>query len=273
MLTSNRVFLGFSLTILLAGCGGAGTDPAESQVAADGNEATAATAQSTDLASVAFENVSVSDPLKAAAQLAMPSQLWPSGCVTRARSATDPSEVTVTFTDCTGPFGLVHIDGEETVSFSAAPGGALQASIEGVNLTANGKPITHSATAIITFPSATTRSVSWRGSWQRTDDLGDLVQHTSDLTIAVDLTAGCRSSSGTAQTTVANREVNTTLTGYQVCHNASGQEGCPSGAVDHVGVTSGRTVEIHFDGTNEAEVTGPRGDTFEVSLVCVAIGS
>jgi hypothetical protein len=39
------------------------------------------------------------------------------------------------------------------------------------------------------------------------------------------------------------------------------------------GVTSGKTVEITFDGTDEAEVTGPKGDTFEVPLVCVAIGS
>ncbi len=272
MNTSTRIFLGFSLTLLVAGCG-AGPDATEAQVASDGNEATAASAQSTNLGSVVFENVSVADPVKAAGQLAAPSQLWPSGCVTSPRSATDPSVVTVTFTGCTGPFGLVSLDGQETVTLSAGPNGALQASLEGVNLTANGKPLTQSATALITFPSSTSRTVAWTGSWQRTDDLGDVVQHTSDLTLAVDLTTGCSTSSGTAKTTVATREVDTTITSFEVCHSAAGIEGCPSGTVDHDGVTSGKTVDITFNGTAEAEVTGTRGDTFEVPLVCTAIGS
>ncbi len=270
MNASIRTILGFSLTTLVAGCGaGNGADAAESQVASDGNEGMAASAQSINMASVVFENVSIADPAKAAVQLAMPSQLWPSGCVTRAQ--TSQSEVTITFNDCTGPFGLVHLDGEEIVTFSAAPGGALEADIDGMSLTANGKPVTQSAIAIITFPSSTTRAVAWKGSWQRTDDLGDVVQHTSDLTISVDLSTGCSSSSGTAQTNVASREVNTTISGFQICHSTSGEEGCPSGAVDHVGVTSGKTVQIKFDGTDQADVTGPRGDTFQVPLVCVAL--
>jgi hypothetical protein len=265
MISSTRIFLGFfSLGILVAGCAGADS---ESQVASDGDEGTAASAQSTNLASVAWENVSVADPAQATAQLAMPS----AGCVTK--SATSANVVTITFTDCTGPFGLVHINGEETVTFSAGPNGALQASLEGVNLTANGKPITQSAIAIITFPTSTTRSVAWTGSWQRTDDLGDVVQHTSSLTITADLTTGCRTASGTGKTMVAARQVDTTITNLELCHTAAGIEGCPSGSVDFDGVTSGKTVEVQFNGTDEAEVTGPRGNTFEVPLVCTAIGS
>jgi hypothetical protein len=275
MHASIRTILGLSLATLLAGCGRSGLDASESQVASDGDEGLAASAQSTDLGSVVFENVTVSDPVQATAELALPSQLWPSGCVTRAR--TGQAEVTVKLTDCTGPFGLVHIDGEETVTFGVAASGALQATIEGVNLTADGGPIVHSATAVITFPSPTTRSVQWKGNWARTDDLGDMLQHTSDLTIAVDLAPGvpvCRSASGTAQTMVAVREVNTTITDYEVCHEpVTGQMGCPLGSVDHVGVTSGKTVEIRFNGTDEAAVTGPKGDMFEVPLVCAPLPS
>ena len=272
MISSSRIFLGFfSLGILVAGCVGA--DSAESQVASDGDEGTAASAQSTNLGSIVFQNVSVADPTQAAAELTMPSQLWPSGCVTKAQSATNPNVVTITFNDCTGPFGLVHIDGEETVTLSAGPDGALQASLEGVGLTANGKPITQSATALITFPSSTTRSVVWTGSWQRTDDLGELVNHTTSLTISADLTTGCRTATGTAKTMVAAREVDTTITNLQICVSSTGIEGCPSGSVDFDGVTSGKTLEVQFDGTAEAEVTGPRGDTFGVPLVCTATGS
>lgn len=261
--------LGISLSLFAAGCVGISVDGAESQVAADGDEGVAASAQSTDLASAVFEDVSVTDPAMATAQLAMPSQLLPSSCVTRAM--TGPNQITVTFRDCTGPFGLVHIDGQETVTLASAPGGALQATIEGVSLSANGKPISHSATAVISFPGATTRAVAWDGSWQRTNDLGQVVAHTSDLRISLDLASGCRTIDGTAQTHVDAREVNTTITGYQLCHGTTGQEGCPSGAVDHVGVTSGKTVQIQFDGTAEAEVTGPRGDRFQVPLVCTPL--
>jgi hypothetical protein len=269
MISSTRIFLGFfSLGMFVAGC--AGLDSAESQVASDGDEGTAASAQSTNMGSVVFQNVSVADPTQAAAELAMPSQLWPSGCVTKAQSATNPSVVTVTFTDCTGPFGLVHLDGEETVTLSAGPSGALQASLEGVNLTANGKPITQSATALITFPTSTTRSVAWTGSWQRTDDAGEVVNHTTSLTIAADLTTGCRTATGTAKTMVAAREVDTTITNLQICVDSVGIEACPSGSVDFDGVTSGKTLEVKFNGSADAAVTGPRGDTFEVPLVCVA---
>jgi len=267
--------LGFSLSTLVAGCTAATVDAGETQVAVDGDEGVAASVQSTDLASVVFDNVSVADPKMATAQLSMPTQLWPSGCVTRAQ--TGPSQVTVTFNDCTGPFGLVHIDGQELVTFvpapgaALAPGGALQATIEGVSLTANGRPISHSATAVITFPDSNTRAVAWNGSWKRMNDLGEMVQHTSDLRISVDLSTNCRTINGSAQTHVDAREVNTTITGYEMCHDAMGQEGCPSGAVDHVGVTSGKTVQIQFNGTAEADVTGARGDTFQVPLVCTPL--
>ncbi len=167
----------------------------------------------------------------------------------------------------------MNINGQETVTLGSATGGALKANIDGLNLTANGKPISHSATAVITFPSATTRAVAWDGSWQRTNELGQVVAHTSDVRISVDLAAGCRTIDGTAQTYVDAREVNTTITGYQLCHDVSGQEGCPSGAVNHVGVTSGKTVQIQFDGTAEAEVTGPRGDMFQVPLVCTPLAA
>src|SRR5262249_46926150 len=104
-----------------------------------------------------------------------------------------------------------------------------------------------------------------------TNDDGEALQHTSDLRITVDLSTGCRTANGTAQTEVDVRHVNTTLTGLQLCHDTTGQEGCPSGSVDHVGVTTGKTVQIQFDGTNEAEVTSTRGDMFQVPLVCTPL--
>jgi hypothetical protein len=261
-----------ALPALAAGCS-ASADPAETQVAADGTEAMMASTQSQSLASVVFEAVSVNDPIQAAAELTAPIHLWPSSCVTRSRDLTHFTLVHVTFHDCTGPFGLVHIDGEEDVTFSVGPSGALHAQITGMNLTANGNPVTYSASADITFPNPTTRSVVWQASWSRQNDAGDTVAHTSDLQVLVDLTAGCRTSDGTAITHVADRTVDTTVTDYKLCRDlVTGAEGCPSGTVVDTGRPLGRTVTVRFDASAVAQVTGPRGNTFDVPLVCTPIG-
>jgi hypothetical protein len=270
---AKRTVLGFSLTAAVAACNSAPIDPAEEQIAADGNQGMMASTQSTALAEVVFEGVSVSDPLQAAEQLGAPSQLWPSGCTTRSKDPTDPDSAHVTFADCTGPFGLVHIDGDEEVTFSSSAAGALHVAITGVNLGAEGAPIAFSATADVTFPTATTREVVWQGSWSRTNEAGDVVDHTSDLMIAVDIVAGCRTLDGTALTTVAGRQVDSTLRGYRVCrYLTTGAEGCPSGSVIHTGEPSGKVVTLDFDASDVAQVTGPAGDTFEVALACVSIG-
>lgn len=273
MTISIRSLLGFSFFALAAAGCGVAADPTEAQVAADGTQAMMASSQSTSLASVVFAGVSVTSPLEAAAQLGTAPQLWPAGCVTCAGDPIDPEVVHVTFDDCTGPFGLVHIDGEEVVTFSAGAVGALHVAFTGVNLTANGEPIAHSATADIRFPSSSTRDVVWQGSWTRTNEAGDTVSHISDVNLTVDLASGCSSSSGTAQTHVAGREVETTISGYELCRDsATGAEGCPTGSVTHTGKISNKTVTVTFDASSVAEVTGPRGNSFPVDLVCTPLG-
>lgn len=260
---------GVALTVLLAGCS-AGSSADEEQLAADGTEAMTSSTQSTHLGNVVFESLSEIDPDKAAAQVAgNPTALYPTGCVSRAKDPTNPRVAHVTFTDCTGPFGLVHLSGEEVVTFSAGPGGALHADIAGVDLTANDKPITFSATADITIDGAA-RNVKWQGTWTHVNDHGVTVSHTSDLRIDVDTAAGCATSNGNAKTTVASREVDTTVSDYEVCRNSDGALSCPSGTVTHTGKLSGKVVTVTFDGTDTAAVSGPRGNSFDVPLVCPA---
>jgi hypothetical protein len=267
----SRTFFALALTSTLAACGGTTgtgtTDAVEEQVATDGTEAMTAQAQSTHLGDIVFSGVSSQDPATAAVQLSASTQLYPASCVSRAKDPTNASVVDVTFTDCTGPFGLVHLNGEMIVTLSAGSGGALDAQIAGMNLTANGHPINFDASAQITV-SGSTRNVDWQGNWTATDDKGDTISHTSNLTIVVDTSKGCLTSNGTAQTDVAKREVDTTITNYEVCRDAQGNLGCPTGEVKHVGKTSGKSVTVDFNGTSEAEVTGPEGHTFQVPLVC-----
>ena len=107
------------------------------------------------------------------------------------------------------------------------------------------------------------------GAWTRVNDRGDTVSHTSALTTVVDTRADCRTTSGTAQTNVGRREIDSTIADYKICRRVDGSDTCPSGEVTHQRKISGDTVTIAFDGSNEAEVTGPKGNTVQVQLVCV----
>jgi hypothetical protein len=257
---------------MLTACG-MSADPAESQVAADGTQGMMASTQSQSLASVVLDHVSVTDPSMAAAELSAPTLLWPTGCVTRARDATNTNGVLITFTDCIGPFGLEHINGQETVGFSTSPNGHLLAKIDGVGVTANEQGIALDAKADITFPTTSTRNVVWNGTLTRKNDAGETVAHKFDVQITVDLKAACHTSSGTAITNVGDRTVISDLIDYGICRDkTTGLEGCPSGTVIHTGRPSGKTVTVRFDASANAQVTGPRGNTFEVPLVCTSIG-
>jgi hypothetical protein len=233
----------------------------------DSNAAAAASTQSQHMGTILFGSVSSSDPATAAGQVATGTQLWPAGCVTRAKDPTNPLLVHVTFNDCTGPFGLVHLNGGVDVVFSKNASGGLHAAHTSVNLTANGVQVTFSASADITV-SGTTRSVAWQGNWNRTNEEGDVIVHTSNLTITIDTVAKCATTNGTAVTTVDAREVDSTINGYEVCE-VGGIELCPkAGTITHTHKSSGRSVSVSFDGTNEATFTGPNGGTVKVQMVC-----
>jgi hypothetical protein len=254
----------FTLAALAACSSKDNSDPTNS----DANEAAAASAQSTHLGNLVFSSISSQDPATAAGQAASAAQLWPAGCLTRAKDATNPNVVDLTFDDCTGPFGLVHINGEVIVTFSQGSNGSLTAQHTGMNLSVNGHPVTFSGTADITV-SGSTRNVIWNGAWTRIDAAGDTVSHTSNLTIVIDTAAKCRTSNGSAQTNVGSREIDSTITSYEICENADGTEGCPkSGTITHDHKATGRTVTVTFDGSNEATFTGPNGGTVKVPMVC-----
>jgi hypothetical protein len=287
-MTSTRHALAYATLIVLgggslAGCGSnaatpTGTTPPSNgtesvdadtqQLASDGNDASASAAQSTHLGNIVFTSVTSADPAKASDEVAGgPTALWPAGCLTREKDKTNPHVVHLTFKECTGPFGLVHLTGEETVTFGKTPDGKLTASFTSENLMANGKPVQHSATADITVNGAE-RDVDWQGAWTRQNAKGETVSHTSQLTIKVDTGTHCRVENGTAVTDVASREVDTKYENVKLCPNTEGTEGCPSGTVTHTGKKSGKTVTVEFDGSAQAAVTGPGGQTFHVPLVC-----
>lgn len=233
----------------------------------DSTEASASAAQEGRIQEMLFSNVSSTDPELAAGSAAQ--QWWPAGCATRQRDATNKAVVHVTLNDCTGPFGLRQHSGDITITFSKGASGGLHAEATSSNMTVNGKPVTYAASADISFDAnAKTITVNGNGAWTRVNAKGDTVSHTRQGTTVVDLVKKCRDWNGSAVTKVASREVDSTAKDYTVCRKADGTEGCPTGEITHTHKASGRTVIVDFDGSDEAKITGPKGNSVEVQLVC-----
>jgi hypothetical protein len=235
--------------------------------ASDDKEAIASSTQATHFDQVLYSGVSSSDPTEAASSTAA-SQWWPAGCVMRSRDATTPNIVHVRLDDCTGPFGLRHHTGDLTVVFTSNTDGSLHASATSANMTVNSHPVSYARDSDITIDvSGGTRTIHSTGTWTRVDDEGETVTHSSDLTTVVNIAEDTRTTNGTGQTSVGSRDISSTITNYTVRRGLAG-EGCPSGTVTHERAATGDTVTITFDGTPEAEVTGPKGKSIEVPLVC-----
>jgi hypothetical protein len=134
-------------------------------------------------------------------------------------------------------------------------------------MTINDKPVTFSSSRDITIDSGII-DVKGHAAWTRVDAAGDTVSHTTTVETVIDTKAKCRDSNGSAVTMVAGREIDSTMKDYKICREADGSDGCPSGEITHVNKASGRTISVSFDGSNEATVTGPKGGTVQVPLVC-----
>lgn len=242
------------------------TSAADTADNADNNESSASAGQASRFDEQLLGPVSAQDPEQAAGAVAA-AQWWPAGCVTRQRDATNKSVVHVTLKDCSGPFGLVHHSGDITLTFSKSADGGLHVNGTSSNMTVNGKAVSWSTDADIAV-SGTTRTVKYNGAWTRENAKGETVSHTRTGTTVIDTAAKCRDTNGTAVTQVGGREVDSVIKDYKICRKTDGTDACPSGEIQHTHKASGRTVTDDFDGSAEAKVTGPKGNSVEVPLVC-----
>src|SRR6185312_6093436 len=111
--------------------------------------------------------------------------------------------------------------------FGKNASGGLTVNVTSSNLTANGHAVSESGTGDVTISGAT-RTVAWQGAWTRVNAAGETVSHTTTANVVIDTAAGCRTTNGSAQTNVAAREIDSTITDYKICKLADGAEGCPS---------------------------------------------
>ena len=172
-----------------------------------------------------------------------------------------------TFKGCKGPYGLVDFDGTITSTY-VLEGTTLTVTHEASGFKANGAQIDGKRVVVYTRSGAVVTKHR-TGSWSGTTKKGKAFAHEADFTVTWDAAAKCITRDGTAQTTIAAREVSHTIAGYKRC--GIGNLGCPeSGTITlerSKGVKS-QSVTLEFEGGKDVTITGPNGRSISRQLVC-----
>lgn len=257
-----------TVAALAVGCAAHATDSTDSSdqaIVSDGSEAAASSTQASHIDYMLFSPLTSSDLATVESARYEQVEWYPAGCATRTKDATNPDVVHVTLNECTGPFGLVHWDGDITITFSKSASGGLHAEAASSDMTVNGHPVTFSRSADITVASGTI-SISGTSAWTRETATGETISHARSTSVSIDTATGCRTIDGSETSMIGTREIDSTLDGYKICQTAT-SESCPTGTWTQVHKASGKTVTIVFDGTATAKVELP-AVTIDVPLVC-----
>ena len=265
MKTNSSLVL-FGSLVLATGClhkeasSGAGIDTAESAV-----DSTDSTEAEGNLMMAAVDGSATPGLLaptadQVAARIAANIALrFPSGCATATASGAD---VAITYNNCTGPRGLVHVSGEMDLAISVALSGTISVLGTSTGLSVNGATLDVDADATYGV-TGTTHTLAVQTTGSGVGPRGNTVDHDGNYTITWDTGSQCGSIAGHWSTEIgaATRSNDVDL---MRCAGS-----CPSGTVMHH-FLGGASLTLTFDGSSVATWTGSNGNTGTVNLSCAA---
>nr|HEX4313700.1 hypothetical protein [Kofleriaceae bacterium] len=268
MRTSSLAIASLVSLAAAAGCmnRGTGTSDLDSPAAAvDSSDSTEAEGNMM-MASVDGADVSgagaLTDTQVAAAISANVSARWnPSGCATVVQTGAD---VAITYDDCTGPHGLLHVTGELDLVITISSANLVQVAATSTGLKVNGADldITASATYSVSA-SAHVLTVQTQGSG--VGALGNEIDHQGNYTVSWDPTSECGSIDGMWSTELTTPNASATRSNDVDLQRCAG--GCPTGSLVHH-FLGGQTLTLTFDGTSVAAWATSGGNSGTVNLAC-----
>jgi hypothetical protein len=199
---------------------------------------------------------------------ALGAELIPAGCVTE---TTGTGTVTYVYAGCTGPWGLVHLNGTVTVTYSSTGPDDLTLKFSSTNFEINGATLTSwNAEADITA-NGNNRTMVWTASLAGTTKSGRDFSRTNDKTITWNVGGAttCIGINGTSQGTVTGHDLKTTVVSYQRCAGACPQAGSE---ITIQNEDNGKEVDVKYDGGDVATVTLTEGATHESIDLILACG-
>jgi hypothetical protein len=175
------------------------------------------------------------------------------------------ADATVTFTNCTGPWGLVQLNGVVKVTWNEVSATELDLVLSATDFKVNQATITTwTANAKVTSQ-GDQLTMDWSAHLDGTTGGGRAFTRTNDKTIQWTVGGSCLTINGTSTGTVTGLDLQTTVTNYSRCQNA-----CPAAGSDITveDVTTGATVDLKYLGGSEAQFTSIRGAVTEFSVAC-----
>lgn len=183
----------------------------------------------------------------------------PAGCATVTRVG---NVVTYVLQGCTGPFGLVHVTGTVTATFTDV-GGGVRIDLEGADVTINRAVIDFQTQGVLTS-NGTQRRLVVTTEGKGVGPRGNAFTRSGGYTLTRDTATDCLALDGSWELDVRLAKRSTTVTGLSRCANA-----CPAagGTIVHTGFR-GRTVTVTLDGTSDASWTSSSGHSGTIDLSC-----
>jgi hypothetical protein len=188
----------------------------------------------------------------------------PQGCAT---AQTNLNVTTYTFNKCTGPYGLLKLDGTITATFTPQSGGMLKIDLASNSFKISTVTVTVAASAVVA-PGLTQQNATVTSSSSAVNARGETAVHSGSYTAGWD--GSCLTLDGTFSTTITagagTAAWTTHVANFRQC---SGM--CPD-ANGTVSVTDqkGGSVTVHYTNGGTAEVTTGSGTTSMILLACNA---
>jgi hypothetical protein len=257
-----RLYFLAAAALLATACGRA----AEVDGAEDADESAVVTSAESALTAQLSDEVSqpVSASAESLAQSAatrVPSTMQTPSCVTVTQVG---ATVTYVLTDCTGPYGLVHVSGTLKAVYSRAQGGAVQVVITGQGIKANNATFDVKAT-VTASEAAGVKKAQVVSESSGTGPRGASVDRQGTYTVTWDAAAQCVTLDGTWETTVALRKATTVVSGFKKC---AGECPAAGGSIVYTGAR-GTVLTLSYDGSSSATWTNSaNGRSGTVKLLC-----
>ncbi len=194
-----------------------------------------------------------------AARIAANVALRWSACATAVATG---ANVAITYNDCTGPRGLVHVTGELDLAVTVSLTGGISVHGTGTGLTVNRATLDIDTDATYAV-SGTTHTLTVKTDGTGVGPRGNAVDHTGNYTITWDTNSQCGSIAGQWSTEIgtASRSNDVNL---MRCAGS-----CPSGTVAHK-FLGGASLTLTFDGSAVATWSASTGASGSVDLLCTA---
>jgi hypothetical protein len=272
--------IGLASAIMLSGCAGS-PETATAEIAAAGADDVDTEADSESMAqsfvggdseTLSLQSVGALNPsvgaggLHAEGIVSNPAGgfFQPAGCLSEVSDLATQTN-TYTFSDCTGPFGLVHLTGVVTVVWSQASADTLNLELSSKNFEINRATVTSwNATAAIKAD-GDSRTMQWAASLTGTTKSGRAFSRTNAKTISWTVGGSCISISGSSQGTITGLDLDTTITNYSRCEGS-----CPAaGSEVHIeDVKNGESIDLKYLGGDSAQFTSVDGTVTDLPLFC-----